>query len=138
MGYQAKEKITNLDYDFNPYAAVKGVTPEPSPDQIKTYWLAFQAMVRRNRNELVEWDQRLNQLDPDDRAGRNALDEEYAAWQDQASDERLVLRRKMLAAVCSDQPSVEDLEKLPGRVFDDFEGYMQEELTPKGSTNASN
>lgn len=142
MGYKAEEQVDQLDYDFAPYVPeVKGTTPEPTSEQIKQYLLSFQAMMRRQRDDIVEWQDRLEAIkgnDAEARAERARLEEEYASWQSEQADKRLGVRRQILAMLCSDKPSVEDLEKLPGRLFDDFEGYMQNEIGPKGLRSGSN
>lgn len=36
-GFKASEEVEELSYDFNPFAAEKGVIPEPTSDQIDAY-----------------------------------------------------------------------------------------------------
>jgi len=141
MGYKAEENIDQLDYDFGPFCPdIKGTTPEPDADRIKQYLVSFQAMMRRQRDAIIDWQAKADEIKGDDakaRAKRAELDEEYAKWQDEEADKRLDQRRKMLAMLCSDKPSVEELAQLPGRLFNDFESYMQNEIGPKESRNAT-
>lgn len=142
MAYKAQDQVDPLDYDFGPYCPdIKGITPEPTPDHIKQYWLAIQAGMRSDRNEILEWQDRMDAItgtDAKSRERRHQIEEEYAVFQDKQTDTRFARRREALAALCQNQPSLEELERLPGRVFDDFERYMQDEISPKGSKNDSN
>lgn len=144
MSYKAEEQVGRLDYDFGPFRPeIKGVTPEPETERIKQYWLSIQEMVRRSQEDLQEWNDRLNAIGspkddtPEEKARvrdeTRAFNREYEEWQRESADRRIEIRRRALAMVCDEQPSYEELCSLPGRVFDDFEAYMQEELTPKGS-----
>lgn len=139
MGYKASENIDPLDYDFAPFCPeIKGVTPEFEFDSIKAYWNGYQNMLRRHADALNEWMNRRQALgDTPDKDALDSFEADYEKWQDETADNRIETRRRLLAMLCSDQPSYEELCKLPGRVFDDFEREMQAALTPKDSRPVS-
>lgn len=151
MGYTPAEGVPALDYDFNPFVDVKGQTPEPSDKQMGDYWKGYGRLIRENQRGTEGWLRKLQvaqaaveaseSLDQKakDKAQKalDAVGAEYDAWSEQNGDATRSRRKDLLAEVCSGQPSREDLDRLPGRVYDDFESYMQEELTPKGRRSAS-
>lgn len=137
MGYKAKDQIDPLDYDFAPFADVQGKTPEFSVERIKVYWLGMVSMQRHYLDEMQRWEERRKALgDPPAQDAVDAFEAEYEPWSSKSVDDRHEIRRRLLAALCDDQPSFEELSELPSRVFDDFEAAMQEALTPKARSTA--
>lgn len=136
MGYTPQ--VDPLDYNFAPHAEISGITPEPEPEQIKAYLNGSQNMWRRHSEDLAKWSDRRKVLGLEPSIEElERFNTEYEAWQDESATKRLETRRKLLAMLCSNQPSEEDLATLPGRIFDDFENYMQDALTPKERSSAT-
>lgn len=137
MGYKASKEIDPLDYDFNPFADIKGVTPEFTVERIKDYWTGYQKMQRAYIEELTSWEKRREEMgDNPDQGALDDFNEKFEEWSDKSTDTRQEIRRRLLAALCDEKPSYEELSSLPGRVFDDFESAMREALTPKARRNA--
>lgn len=141
MGFSAKN-VSKLDYDFSAWkdddgnALPKGDIPEPSPLQIAAYWGAYSEFVRAHSRKISEFEKKLKAAEGDQDT-IDALEEEYQRWTDSIEQDRLADRKKMLAALCSDSPDFDTLDKLPGRPFVAFERYMQEEISPLGSSAAT-
>jgi hypothetical protein len=149
MGFKATAEVEALDYDFAPHAPlVKGVTPEPSDKLIGQYWKGYGKLIREHARLLEEWQTKLDTVDqlPSETEAqrelrmeaRRKLDEQFEAWQGERAEVMRSERIRLVAEVCSQKPSVEELVALPGRVYDGFEQYMQGELTPKGRRNGLN
>lgn len=138
MGFTAEGSVSDLDWTFQPYVDAKGVTPEPSVDQIEAYWHGFGEMLRRNQEAVEEWNAKLDAAKSDKTKSKKIRDE-YAAFQRQQSQEAVDTRRRLLAALCGEDlehgvegsPSLAQLEQLPGRIFDAFQANMQDALVPK-------
>jgi hypothetical protein len=47
-------------------------------------------------------------------------------------------RKDMIAKLCQNQPSVDELNMLPSRVYAAFEAYVMGKMAPEGLTTALN
>lgn len=113
----------NVRYDFKPDAPdVKGVIPDPSDDKIKQYHKDIrQLMEDSGINDLPsETEMRLHPERMDEYMDR--LD----AY-DQIETHHNLL--EIIARLCSNEPSVEDMMKLPYRKRIRFVRFAQKELT---------
>jgi hypothetical protein len=132
------KKQNGLDWTFRPFVEASGVTPEPTSDQITDYWSGYGELLDNNRIEVEKFDRRRKELgddpDPDRLAG---LDVEFREWQRKNAAATITRRIALLAALCSDCPTAEQLTELPGRILDAFQQAMQDALVPKASTSAT-
>lgn len=164
-GFNAAESVKTPDYDFNPYVDAQGVVPEPSLDQIEDFYNTAQDIlleqragyeqIRNKRLEqrradwLTAWlaartdEANQPELPADDDlpdedgevVRQRVLGEQQAA---KALDRKADLRqREALSALCSGQPSTEQLIALPPRVFEAFAGYIQGFYSPEARAAAT-
>jgi hypothetical protein len=59
------------------------------------------------------------------------LEDEYAEYMSKNEGPLVDKRRELLSNVCGHNPSVALLERLPGRILDAFETYIQEQISGK-------
>lgn len=139
-GFSAIRNVSKMSFDFRPFATGDGSAgdiPEPTTDQLAEFYLAWEEMIRANRDALVAFD-----LEPTDgkeptRDEIIARDRKIAEFNREHAAERVEQRITLIAAVCSQMPSEETLRKLPSRILDAFETYVFEEFAPKASKDAS-
>jgi hypothetical protein len=118
-GFKASKVISGLDYDFHPFAKVKGVTPEPDDMQIGRYSKVMAELSLESGSGL----------DPTD----HAAIAEFIANLDE--DEYVELANKQAVAtaeLCSQMPNADELMSVPPRVRAAFYGYMQVQFSPEG------
>lgn len=131
MGFDAN-KVEKLSYNFERFKQGRGDIAEPSYEQIADFWRDYGNLLNRQRDGIAEFEDRIQKTvadnKPDDRADIVA---EFEAWQDKVGREMQAERRAYISRLCSDNPSVEQLTALPGRIFDAFESYMLEAIQPK-------
>jgi hypothetical protein len=110
------EEVSSLEYNFEPYAG-KGTIPEPSSLQITAFKKGLAQMVEYSaRNEDIDVD--VEKLPTSEYAARlsKLLREDTSEYDDK------VLH--MIADVCSDTPSYDDLTALPFRARQAFLGWV--------------
>lgn len=110
--FDAGEIIEEIGYDFTRHHGGKGVIPEPTNAQLRTFGRFLDAARRNN-------DERITAAKAAIEAGDQPapLDETDAAVQDiEAAD--------AVAAVCSHTPTSEEIQALPSRVQRAFLGYV--------------
>lgn len=129
MGFVARQAIARLDYDFGgiPEApeldGVKGITPEPSQDQIRT----LQVGIRK----LLGLD-----ADADEDEVIEGVAEAVSAMERRAEVDLELVR--LYADACSQQPSTEQMLALPHRLLAAFLGYLAGEFnTPTAGSSAA-
>ena len=110
------EEVSSLEYNFEPYAG-KGTIPEPSSFQITSFRKGLAQMVEyAARNEDIDVD--VEKLPTAEYAKRlsNLLREDTSEY-----DEKVL---QMIADVCSNTPSYDDLTALPFRARQAFLGWI--------------
>lgn len=127
--FKASDALEPLEYDFKPYADAKGTVPEPTDDQVARFY-ADQA--RNLESALGE--ERLADVDMEDPVAVGRLlqslnADDYGAMYDQLLDTH--------AAVCSDQPTREEVAALPFRLRRAWYGMVQGWLRPESSRPAT-
>lgn len=142
MGFDAGASVAPLDWDFTRFGGGSGVTPEPTTQQIEKFLRshgALQQSVVKAKSALA---MRLDELSPEEAKQRllewAELDRDQAferAYRelDELGDsdemEQYALRMAtMVAEVCSDCPSVEQILKIPHRVRIVFYRWIIKEL----------
>ena len=122
-----------LDYNFGEYG--DGDThpiKEPTDKQVRQFFKRIAQEATRNQEALQETIRRLDGETDDDWTARITRDQEALAEQQvtiSAESRHRVL--EILSNVCSGDPSVEQLEKLPERGQTRFLRYIRTELVPK-------
>lgn len=117
--FTASEEIEDVEYDFSPRdkpgAGPKGIVPDPSPEQILTF--------QDGLSELMV-EQGIDPTDLED-GTRKLLDE---LRKRPTVEENLKVRQRVIdlhAAVCSHQPTAEEIGAQSYRVQEAFFGYIQ-------------
>lgn len=126
--------IDILDYDFSGFfdGGPKGIVPEPSTESISAYQLAIS-------NLMESAEERIKAIVND----APATDEEKLSEPeknseiDQLNQQTWIERKKLLAELCQQQPSFEDINRLPHRVFMKFEDYALGKWTPQAASAAT-
>ena len=110
------EEVSSLEYNFEPYAG-KGTIPEPSSFQITSFRKGLAQMVEFSaRGEDMDID--VEKMPPSEYAKRlSGLLREDTSEQ----DEKVL---QMMADVCSNTPSYDDLCALPFRARQAFLGWI--------------
>lgn len=124
--FNLTDEVGALDYNFEPYAG-KGTIPEPSTMQIQAFRQALGEML----GEVDE--DSSNKVDDVALAKRLA---EYLKSDTTEADEKSL---HIVADVCSNQPSFDDLQALPYRARQAFFGWVVGMLlVPEGARPATN
>lgn len=121
MGFKASRAASELEYDFEPFLpGVKGVTPEPSSDQVLEMQARLRELFLTNDPDPLALTKKLSELSLEDFKDR---------------DHQLA---EIYADVCSQQPSTEEIMALPHRVQVAYIGYLSGELnTPTAGSSAT-
>jgi hypothetical protein len=72
MAFKAQGSVSRLDWDFNPYVAAKGTSPEPSGTAIGDYWADYLSMLRQSQQNVQEMQ--------DKRNAAETVEEKRADW----------------------------------------------------------
>lgn len=128
--FDAKDSVDQMEYDFTAFGGSAGVIPEPTNDQIRKYQ---QAMIRiwKPAAELAAA-QSADTGKTDAERLREAVELTEAAMDEGTDQDQVQEFLVELATLCSNTPSLEDLNKLPYRVRLAFQAWILGELTPKG------
>lgn len=119
--FNAKDYGT-VQYNFHPDAQIRGVIPDPSDEMLSDYHKAIRQLMRDSGIEDLP-------TDTDIRLHPDKMDEfmdKLDAF-DQIETHHQLL--EIIATVCSNQPSVEDMMLLPYRKRIRFVRFVQKELT---------
>lgn len=145
MGFNASSDVEPIGYDFSTCGGPTGTTPEPSDEQMAEFWTAYAHFIRINRERVDQWGDRIDAIDAepglseaDKKDRKRQVEIEYEEAQVEIAAERKRARCEMMARVCSDRPSFDELAALPSRVLNGFEAYLLGELSPKGSNSGTN
>lgn len=126
MGFKASQ-VSKLDYDFNPKVNVKGVSPDPSDDEVYDFQLAMRDAAKK-----------LNQdLDPNDQAA--VMDFMSNLTREDFKEVNEIIF-EAVAAMLHDQPSKDDLMALSKASYRHAQAYMgslmADVMDPKTVKNA--
>lgn len=117
--FDATRAVDPLEYDFTKYVAgCKGFIPEPSDDLL--------AMFSKRTAEFAQ------RFSPDTQGSMRKTLEVAARMTVQEYDEAARETATAYGELCQDQPSADDLLKLPPRLRAAFYGWVQEHLNPEG------
>jgi hypothetical protein len=127
-GFVAREAVAALAYDFTGIGVaeldgIKGVTPEPTQEQVRTKDVALRKLLG---------------LD-DEAEGEEITDavaEKVSAMEKRTETDLELVR--IYADCCSQQPSTEQMLALPHRILAAYLGYLAGELnTPTAGSSAT-
>ncbi len=121
-GFDAATAVEPMDWNFEKFGGGSGVVPEPSTKDMKKFQGEFGKIMREGAALEV----------PDEDAAKLS-DEEFETLRKKADDlgDRL---DQAIAKLCKDQPSVEQVSKLPFRVKTAFSRWLLEQFRPEGET----
>lgn len=137
--FRAATAVDSLEYDFNPYADLKGTVPEPSDADVRTFYAGQGTML-----EDVLGEDRIRTVltDPDDWAKFEARDPQtmqtVMARFNTAEDMEKSQERMLQLVADVTHIDADALRPLPYRVKAAFYGMVSEWLTPEGSRPAGN
>lgn len=106
------DQVENLDYNFTPYGD-SGTIPEPSGEQINSFRKGVAAVMA----EALGEDEKIEEGSQE--WARRVVD---VLGKDTAEIQEKMLH--VIAEVCSDKPSFDDLKKLPYRAQQAFSGWV--------------
>jgi hypothetical protein len=140
--------IEDLAYDFTKwipeadpeigYTPGKHRIPEPTDLQITAYFGAIGSMLRSNGAKLDHFQHRLTEAaEARNEDLRYEIEDEFEKWERDNRAKGRAERLQLVANLCSNEPNAEVLDRLPGRIFDAFTEYLQDELTGKDRRSAT-
>lgn len=128
MGFVAKQAVSRLDYDFGgiPEApeldGVKGVTPEPSQEQVRTLQVGLRKLLGLDE-------------DADEEQITEAVAEQVSVMDKRTQTDLALV--ELYAEACSQEPSTEQMLALPHRILAAYLGYLAGEFnTPTAGSSA--
>lgn len=128
--FNAANAVEPLDYNFSPFVEAKGTVPEPTDEQVADFYANL-----GNQLENALGKERTEGVDLTDPQQVGKLFMSLTADDHRSMYEALL---KLHAAVCSNQPTEDDLRALPFRLRQSFYGMLQEWLRPEASRPATN
>lgn len=133
--FVAETAVEALEYDFTKYVdgdGAAGIIPEPSTSQLEEYFDSMKSMVKGIR----DIQSKAKDVEEAQKAGEDVSDEEMdkvLAEMDEISFSNF--QNEMARAVsrlCSNQPSEDQISKLPFRVKQAFIQWITGEFRPEG------
>lgn len=137
------DDIATLDYDFSGFydGGPRGVVPEPSTEAISAYQLAIADLLENAEQQvkLVVGPAKPDEakVEESDDEADSASDREKNAAISRINEETWAERKRLLAALCSEQPSFDEINRLGHRVFMKFEEYVLGKWTPQAASAAT-
>jgi hypothetical protein len=134
MAFNAGEVLPDLDWDFTKFGQGSGTTPEPSARQLRVYRKEFQSLMTAARGSLAnEVEARIKAVERGEVPDVISLDQALADMGQFSGDEPVVEAMEdtlceMVAKVCSNTPSKEQLLGLPMRIRLAFFGWLNGQL----------
>lgn len=137
MGFNAGEILEPLDYDFSKYDGPVGTVPEPSSGAVKGYFRAMKNLAKEARKfkdieKALGDEEEIDSLPDEELAERMSMLDEAEEGVDMLQKQQ----KEALAALCSNQPSFDELDRLPHRVFQAFNKWLIGEINPKKDSPA--
>jgi hypothetical protein len=124
MAFNAATVVEKMDWDFTAFGGEKGTIPEPSQDAVEAYQKEVTEAVKDIQGlPGAQSDFTMEEL--------NALMSSMGEvdFHKIASDVK-----DAIAKLCQNQPSREQLDLLPYRIFQAFQQWLQAELSPESSS----
>lgn len=127
--FDAGTAVEKLEYDFRPYADVYGETPEPSEQ-------AFQKFSSKQAKVMIDMDRlekEMAQAEKDEK-----LDDETVEVFQKRGREISDKMSKIIAELCQDKPSKDEVDQLPYRVKTAYIKHLMSQFSPEGETSGTN
>jgi hypothetical protein len=146
MGFDAAEAVPKLEWDFTKYGGGSGISPEPSTEMLLEFNVQsrnlMDGFVRIKKAKAIQEIEKLNGRSHEDKmaevnrwADMGWQEAAEAAFQELAliapTKEGIEIAHQqaiLVAQVFADCPSVEQIEKLPGRVKAAYFGWVAGQL----------
>ena len=129
-GFNAATVVEALDWTFEPFVRASGVIQEPNDDQINAYLTDVKAIGAEIKEKVPDA--------PDGNSPTDLMD----ALEDLDLDSVAELTGRMagiMAALCSGEPSREQILALPPRRRTMFYGWLQQEvMSPQAAAGGGN
>lgn len=127
MGFDAGKAVEPLDYDFTAFGGGKGTTPEPSTDDVSLFFKSISAIANEVRGMMAEV-KGLSEAE-------EVTEADAAEVLSQMPDDIVGnYQGQMIAAIAGlthDQPTQENIEKLPYRVLGAYTAWLAGQLRPE-------
>lgn len=146
MGFDAKEAVPALDWDFRPYVEASGTTPEPSNQEIVRYMTRVRSIIEAARRTAMA------QIEDETERAKKMTEEELDAvrarwagvgWKEgveileaeiplDASAQGQEMVRAMAENVekmSKGSPTADQIMGLPGRIRSQYLGWLTGQLT---------
>jgi hypothetical protein len=127
-GFNAETAVSELSYLIPERFGGDGqkhLIPEPSSEQVAQFWFDYRNVA------LAQLKARTTAPEDETDEQRDARLETEIMQGHHQSLETLAARIKIVAALCSDCPSAEELGNLPHRVMNAFEAYLIGAISPQ-------
>lgn len=121
------EEFGSVEYDFTPYGGVKRPIPDPSDEMIQTYHKKVHELIREHDSEDIPSEK---QLRDDPALLKRVIERTRKMIESMDTHHRMV---EIIAELCQEQPSAEEIKHLPYRVRVPFIRFVQREvINPEG------
>jgi ATP phosphoribosyltransferase len=127
--FNAATAVESLEYDFTAYGGEAGLIPEPSTDQIDQFFTDLRNIVKQVQGLKAQAESAKS-----GEMTQEQMDEVLAAMDDVSIKKFQTEMTEAVSALCSNQPSVEQITKLPYRVLQAFIQWVSGEFRPKANT----
>lgn len=121
--FNAASVVEELDYDFTRFGGQKSKIPEPSKDKIVAYYNDLDELLKQVAGEHVKLPDKPTAQDLIEAVNLLTMAESYGPMLDGMT--------LICSALCSNSPSVEELEQLPPRIRGLFFQWLGEQLRPE-------
>lgn len=121
--FDAGNIVEPMDYDFTKFGGQKAVIPEPSETQLLTMFSDMDALVKELAGEYVSLPDNPSATDLVESLNQLTMSESYGPM--------LAGMTRIYSAVCSNSPSVDELNMLPPRIKALFFQWVAKELRPE-------
>src|ERR1044072_7518102 len=126
--FDAGTAVEKLEYDFSHYKGPVGVTPQPSDH-------AFKKFSAKQSKIMIDADRIEKEMAEAEKSG--TLSEEKLDEFQRRGDELSEKMSKTVAELCQDQPSKDDVDKLPYRVKMAYMKHLMSQFAPEGETSGT-
>lgn len=131
--FDAATAVEDLEYDFTKYGGGAGVIPEPSTGAVNQFFAQMRILLNEAKGLMPNAEQN-EEMSPEEMAetleGMDDTMAKAAEFQGRSA--------AAISALCSGEPSTEDLEKLPLRVSREFTKWLVRQINPKAEEGPNN
>lgn len=121
--FNASTVVEPMDYDFTKFGGRKADIPEPDETQVLTMYSEMDALVKEIAAEFVELPKNPSATDLVESLNQLTMSESYKPMLDGMT--------RIYSALCSNTPSVEELQQLPPRIRALFFQWVAKQMRPE-------